>query len=81
MKHTLQQIFRSPNFVIGFAIFMALILFVFIYPLVVPDALWPLSLRAPFSHQEPMSVFMTALVPPNIRSTCKMRPLRVLVVR
>ncbi len=44
MKHTLQQIFRSPNFVIGFAIFMALILFVFIYPLVVPDA--PLAIIA-----------------------------------
>ena len=38
MKHTLRQIFRSPNFVIGFAIFMALILFVMIYPLVITDA-------------------------------------------
>ena len=44
MKHTLRQIFRSPNFVIGFAIFMALMLFVMIYPLVITDA--PLTIIA-----------------------------------
>jgi peptide/nickel transport system permease protein len=37
MKHTLRQIFRSPNFVIGFALFVALLLTVMIYPLFVPD--------------------------------------------
>jgi hypothetical protein len=31
MKHTIQQVFHSPNFVIGFAIFMALLLMVIIY--------------------------------------------------
>ena len=36
MKHNLQQIFRSTNFVIGFGILILLLLFVFIYPLVVP---------------------------------------------
>jgi len=37
MKHTFQQIFRSPNFVIGFAIFMAVLLTVIVYPLFVTD--------------------------------------------
>jgi peptide/nickel transport system permease protein len=37
MKHTLQQIFRSPNFVIGFAIFVALLLTVILYPLIITD--------------------------------------------
>jgi peptide/nickel transport system permease protein len=37
MKHTFQQIFHSPNFVIGFAIFMVLLLFVIIYPLIIPN--------------------------------------------
>ena len=36
MKHTFQQIFRSSNFVIGFAILMAILLVVIIYPLFVP---------------------------------------------
>ena len=35
MKHTFQQIFRSSNFVIGFAILMAILLIVIIYPLFV----------------------------------------------
>jgi ABC-type dipeptide/oligopeptide/nickel transport system permease subunit len=38
MKHLVRQVFRAPNFVIGFAIFMALLLLVIIYPLVVTDA-------------------------------------------
>ena len=37
MKHTLQQVFRSPNFVIGFAIFMAILLTVFLYPLIITN--------------------------------------------
>ncbi|HNT22852.1 MAG TPA: ABC transporter permease [Anaerolineales bacterium] len=35
MKHTLRQVFRSPKFVIGFAIFMAMLLTVIIYPLII----------------------------------------------
>jgi peptide/nickel transport system permease protein len=35
MKHTLQQVFRSPRFVIGFSIFMFMVLTVIIYPLFV----------------------------------------------
>jgi peptide/nickel transport system permease protein len=35
MKHTLRQVFRSPNFLVGFIIFMALLLTVIIYPLIV----------------------------------------------
>jgi peptide/nickel transport system permease protein len=38
MKHTLQQVFHSGKFVIGFSIFMALLLIVLIYPLIVRDA-------------------------------------------
>jgi peptide/nickel transport system permease protein len=36
MKHTLQQVFRSPKFIVGFVIFALLVLFVLIYPLFVP---------------------------------------------
>jgi peptide/nickel transport system permease protein len=38
MKHTLQQVFHSGKFVVGFVIFMALLLTVFIYPLIIKDA-------------------------------------------
>jgi peptide/nickel transport system permease protein len=37
MKHTLQQVFRSGKFVVGFSIFVALLLIVFIYPLFIQD--------------------------------------------
>jgi hypothetical protein len=39
MKHFLRQVFRSPNFVIGFVIFMALLLIVIIYPLIITFSL------------------------------------------
>jgi peptide/nickel transport system permease protein len=35
MKNTIRQVFHSPKFVIGFSIFMFILLFVFIYPLFV----------------------------------------------
>jgi peptide/nickel transport system permease protein len=35
MKHTLRQVFRSGKFVVGFAIFLIILLIVIIYPLVV----------------------------------------------
>jgi hypothetical protein len=35
MKHTLQQVFRSGKFVVGFSIFMVILLIVIIYPLIV----------------------------------------------
>ncbi|MCJ7534046.1 MAG: ABC transporter permease, partial [Anaerolineales bacterium] len=35
MKHTLRQVFGSPRFVIGFSIFMFIVLTVIIYPLFV----------------------------------------------
>ena len=38
MKHTLQQVFRSGKFVVGFSIFMFIVLMVIIYPLFVRDA-------------------------------------------
>ena len=37
MKFTLQQIFRSSRFVFGFSIFMAILLMVIVYPLVITD--------------------------------------------
>ena len=36
MKHTLQQVFHSGRFVVGFSIFMAVLLIVIFYPLIVP---------------------------------------------
>ena len=38
MKHTLQQVFRSGKFVVGFSIFVAILLIVIIYPLFITDA-------------------------------------------
>jgi peptide/nickel transport system permease protein len=38
MKHTLQQVFHSGKFVVGFTIFAVILLIVFIYPLVVRNA-------------------------------------------
>lgn len=37
MKHILQQVFRSGKFVTGFSIFMAILLIVIVYPLIIPD--------------------------------------------
>jgi peptide/nickel transport system permease protein len=36
MKHTIQQVFRSGKFVVGFSIFVAILLIVIVYPLIVP---------------------------------------------
>jgi peptide/nickel transport system permease protein len=38
MKHTLQQVFHSGKFIVGFVIFMALLLIVIFYPLFIKDA-------------------------------------------
>jgi peptide/nickel transport system permease protein len=51
MKHTFQQVFRASNFVIGFAIFMALLLTVIIYPLFIKDS--PLGIIAQGSFFPP----------------------------
>lgn len=37
MKHTLKQIFRSGKFIIGFVIFVGILLTVLIYPILVKD--------------------------------------------
>ena len=37
MKHLLRQVFRSGKFLIGFVIFMSIVLTVLIYPLFVKD--------------------------------------------
>ena len=36
MKNTLQQVFRSGKFLVGFIIFVAILLMVIIYPLIIP---------------------------------------------
>lgn len=51
MKHTLQQVFRSPKFVIGFSIFMTLLLIVIVYPLVIKTP--PLSIIGQGTFFEP----------------------------
>ncbi len=38
MKHTIQQVFHSGKFVVGFSILMTILLIVFIYPLFIKDA-------------------------------------------
>lgn len=37
MKHTLQQVFHSSKFVVGFCIFIGLMLFALLYPIFIPD--------------------------------------------
>src|SRR5450759_4521425 len=37
MKNTLRQVFQSGKFLVGFCIFVALLLIVFLYPIFVPD--------------------------------------------
>ena len=51
MKHTLQQVFSSPKFVIGFVIFVSMLLTVIIYPLFVKDP--PLEIIAQGTFFEP----------------------------
>ncbi len=38
MKHTIQQVFRSGKFLVGFVILVTILLFVIVYPLIIPDA-------------------------------------------
>ena len=51
MKHTIRQVFHSGKFVVGFSIFVAILLIVFIYPLVIPDP--PLAIIAQGTFFEP----------------------------
>ncbi len=51
MKRTIRQVFRSTNFVIGFVIFMSILLFVIIYPIIVPDS--PLAIIGQGTFFEP----------------------------
>ncbi|MGA7194956.1 MAG: ABC transporter permease [Anaerolineales bacterium] len=44
MKHTIDQVFHSGKFVVGFSIFMALLLIVIVYPLIITDP--PLAIIA-----------------------------------
>ena len=51
MKHTLQQVFRSGKFVVGFSIFTAILLTVIVYPLIVTNP--PLAIIAQGTFFEP----------------------------
>ena len=51
MKHTIRQVFHSGKFVVGFSIFVVMLLIVFIYPLIVPDP--PLAIIAQGTFFEP----------------------------
>jgi peptide/nickel transport system permease protein len=51
MKHTLQQVFRSPRFVFGFSIFMGILLIAIIYPLIITDN--PLAILGQGTFFEP----------------------------
>lgn len=51
MKHTLRQIFRSPKFVVGFSIFMVILLTVIVYPIIIPDP--PLAIIGQGTFFEP----------------------------
>ncbi|MCX6029948.1 MAG: ABC transporter permease [Chloroflexi bacterium] len=51
MKHTLQQVFHSGKFVVGFSIFVALLLIVFFYPLIITGK--PLTIIAQGSFFPP----------------------------
>ena len=51
MKHTLRQVFHSPKFMIGFSIFVAILLIVIVYPLLIPDA--PLAIVGQGTFFEP----------------------------
>jgi peptide/nickel transport system permease protein len=37
MKHTIRQVFRSGKFVVGFSVFVAILLIVIVYPLIITD--------------------------------------------
>jgi peptide/nickel transport system permease protein len=51
MKHTIREIFRSPKFVVGFSLLVAMLLIVILYPLIIPDE--PLEIIALGTFFEP----------------------------
>jgi len=51
MKHTIQQVFHSGKFVVGFFIFLALLLIVIVYPLIITDS--PLQIISQGTFFEP----------------------------
>jgi len=51
MKHTLREVFHSPKFVVGFSLFMLILLVVIFYPLIITDD--PLEIIALGTFFEP----------------------------
>jgi len=67
MKHTLNQVFHSPKFVIGFCIFMFIVLTVLIYPLIIKAK--PLAIIGQGTFFEPgiyFNVYDSLSSPPHI---------------
>ncbi len=67
MKHTIQQIFRSGKFIVGFTIFTAILLLVILYPLIIKDA--PLAIIGQGTFFEPgiyVNVYDSMIAPPYI---------------
>jgi len=51
VKHTIQQVFHSGKFVFGFSVFVAILLIVIVYPLIITDA--PLDIISQGTFFEP----------------------------
>ncbi len=51
MRHTIRQVLRSGKFVVGFSIFVVILLIVIVYPLIIPDH--PLAIIAQGTFFEP----------------------------
>ncbi|MGC9398359.1 MAG: ABC transporter permease [Anaerolineae bacterium] len=51
MRHTIRQVFQSGKFLVGFSIFVAILLIVIIYPLIIPDP--PLAIIGQGTFFEP----------------------------
>jgi peptide/nickel transport system permease protein len=51
MKHTIRQVFHSGKFMVGFSIFVAILLIIIIYPLIITDS--PLAIIAQGTFFEP----------------------------
>ncbi len=67
MGHTIRQVFQSGKFVIGFAIFMAILLIVIIYPLIIPDP--PLAIIGQGTFFEPgiyVNIYDSTIAPKYI---------------
>jgi peptide/nickel transport system permease protein len=71
MQHILRQVFRSPNFVIGFSIFATLLLIVIFYPVIIKDP--PLAILGQGTFFPP-GIYVSKVDAINTRSYTLMLP-------